>query len=365
MEELLEQLLDAAHLPTIATWHWTSLIGMMIVSIIALGKGADWLVDLSVALSLRWGMPRVVVGATVVSLGTTTPEAVVSVMAAIGGKPEIALGNAVGSIICDTGLILGIACLIAPLPIDRSIANRQGWMQFGAGFLLVALCVPWANPAAMFDFTRDAAGEFVGGGKLPQFGGWVLVALLIAYMWWSVVAAKAAPAEEDFDDPSSSGALGTFFSLIAAIAIVVVSSTLLIASAEELAFRMAIPRAVIAATVIAFGTSLPELTIAVTATLKGQGALAIGNVIGADILNVLFVAGVAATVTPQGLAAVPNFFAMQFPAMLFVLLVFRIGLSTAKNNELKRPFGFVLLAAYIAVTALSFLVARQQGLVVE
>lgn len=357
MEELLEHLLKAMHLPLVDAWHWTALMATMIVSIIALGKGADWLVDLAVTLSLRWGMPRVVVGATIVSLGTTTPEAVVSVLAALAGDPQIALGNAVGSIICDTGLILGIACLIAPLPIDRSIANRQGWMQFGAGFLLVGMCVPWGNLGNMFDLNNPN-----GGGNLPQAGGWVLVALLVAYMWWSVVAAKAAPddSEAEAEQPGA-GAIMTLLSLLGAIALVVVASALLIVSAKELAVRMSIPQAVIAATFVAFGTSLPELTIAITATLKGQGALAIGNVIGADILNVLFVAGVAAAVTPQGLEAVPNFFAMQFPAMLFVLLVFRIGIWSAQGGELKRPFGVLLLATYVVVTALSFLVSGNAG----
>jgi len=348
MEELLQDLLTALSLPRVELWHWAVLAAVMIVSIIVLGKSADWLVDLAVTLSLRWGMPRVIVGATVVSLGTTTPEAVVSVMAALGGSPQIALGNAVGSIICDTGLIMGIACLIAPLPIDRNVADRQGWMQFGAGFLLVAMCIPWTDPATMFTL----------GGNLPQMGGWIMVALLIAYMWWSVVTAKAAPGENNREEDSEGGgAIWTLVRLLVAIAILVVSSSLLIVTAKELAVRMAIPTAVIAATFVAFGTSLPELTVAVTATLKGQGALAIGNVIGADILNALFVAGVAAAVTPIGLNAVPNFYKMQFPAMLFVLLVFRIGLSTAKDGTLKRSFGVVLLLTYIAVTTLSFLVA--------
>lgn len=319
----------------------------MVVSIIALGKGADWLVDLAVALSLRWGMPRVVVGATIVSLGTTTPEAVVSVMAAIGGNAQIALGNAVGSIICDTGLILGIGCLIAPLPIDRRVANRQGWMQFGAGFLLVALCVPWAAPMAAFET----------GGTLPQLGGFLLTALLVAYLWWSVRMARSMPAEKEVGKPDEGGAIHTILFMIIAFASVVVSSAFLIATAKELATRLNIPPAVIAATLVAFGTSLPELTIVVTATLKGQGELAIGNVIGADILNVLFVAGVAAAVTPAGLLAVPNFFVMQFPAMLFVLAVFRAGIWFAKDGKLGRHFGIILLLTYVAVTALSYLLS--------
>ncbi|MBP87300.1 MAG: sodium:calcium antiporter [Planctomycetaceae bacterium] len=348
MESLLEDLLKALHLPLVPGWHWSALVTTMVVSILGLGKGADWLVDLAVSLSLRWGMPRVVVGATIVSLGTTTPEAVVSVMAAFAGSPQIALGNAVGSIICDTGLILGIGCLIAPLPIDPRVANRQGWMQFGAGFLLVALCFPWADPAS----------AFTTGGVLPQWGGWLLVGLLVAYLWWSVRMAHQMPAEEgSAAEAEEHGVFRIVLCMLAAFALVVVSSAFLIATAKELALRMEIPPAVIAATLVAFGTSLPELTIVVTATLKGQGELAIGNVIGADILNVLFVAGAAATVTPAGLLAVPNFFQMQFPAMLFVLLVFRIGIWEAKDRKLKRSFGVVLVAAYIAVTVLSFLVS--------
>ncbi|MBC8356750.1 MAG: sodium:calcium antiporter [Planctomycetes bacterium] len=334
----------------ISDWPWQAIAGVMVVSILALGKGADRLVEDAVKLSLRWGMPRVVVGATIVSLGTTTPEAVVSVMAAFQGRPDMALGNAVGSIICDTGLILGIGCLIAPLPIDRQLANRQGWMQFASGVLLVALCVPWTNLGA----------TFVNGGTLTQVGGWLLIGLLAVYMVWSIRIARTAPDTEELNRCEESGAAKILFSVLVAVIIVVAASSCLIATAEELAVRIHVPPSIIAATLVAFGTSLPELTIVVTATLKGQGELAIGNVIGADILNVLFVAGAAAAVTPQGLGANVHFFHMQFPAMLFVLIVFRIGIWTAKDGTLRRGFGFVLLGTYVAVTAISILVSGSE-----
>jgi len=156
--------------------HW-GLLGLVIaLSLGVLGKAADWLVDEAVALSEKSGIPKVVIGATVVSLGTTMPEAAVSVFAAIQGSPGLALGNAVGSIICDTGLILGLACLIAPLKLSRKIVNRQGWIQFFAGVLLVAACFPFANPGAVFET----------GGTLPQLVGFAFLAALGVYLWLSV-----------------------------------------------------------------------------------------------------------------------------------------------------------------------------------
>lgn len=329
----------------IAEWPTIALLGMMAISILVLGKAADWLVEEAVNLSLRSEMPRVVVGATVVSVGTTTPEAAVSVMAALSGNPGMALGNSVGSIICDTGLILGLACLWRPLPLDRRLVNRQGWVQFGCGVLLVLCCVPWTNPSITF---RD-------GGRLPQVAGFAFLILLGIYMAWSVRLARTAAQQED--EPANVSQQGILFSvlrLLLAVMIVLVSCSLLIASAQIVAERWQVPDGIIAATIVAFGTSLPELIIVLTATAKGQGELAVGNVIGADILNVLFVAGAAAAATPVGLAADKYFFAIQFPAMLVVLLVFRIGIWQAADNKLSRPFGVVLLATYVVYTIVSY-----------
>ena len=127
----------------------------------------------------------------------------------------------------------------------------------------------------------------------------------------------------------------------------------LIIVVRETALRLSIPESLIGATLVAFGTSLPELVTAVTAVRKGHGALAVGNVIGADILNVLFVAGAAAAVTPNGIAASVHFFRLLFPAMLTVLLVFRVGVLTSPKR-LGRPFGIILLAVYTAVTVVTY-----------
>ncbi len=314
---------------------------VIVVTLYTLGKGADWLVEEAVILSVRWGVPKVLIGATIVSLGTTTPEAAVSVLAAIKGNPDFALGNAVGSIICDTGLILGTAALIAPLPLNRRIVNRQGWLQLGAGVLLVVSCL------------------FVGteGRHLPQFMGFAFLVLLIAYMWqsirWSRDVDQDAVTEEVESAEGNANALFVVLKLVFAIAVVVASSWILIPAAKETAIRLHVPQSIIAASIVALGTSLPEFVTAVTAARRGHGELAVGNVIGADILNVLFVAGVSAAVTRGGLVAASHFFFILFPTMLFILVVFRIGIFTS-GDTLKRPFGVVLIAAYVAVMVVSY-----------
>lgn len=312
------------------------------------GKGADLLVDEAVSLSLRWGIPTTVIGATIVSLGTTTPEAAVSVLAAVKGSPDLALGNAVGSIICDTGLILGTATLISPLPLHRSIVNRQGWIQVGAGFLLVIASLPYASLHNIFS----------EGGLLPQWVGFLFVAMLIVYIVqsirWSQTARNGLPVEagEEVDVDKSRPAL-ILVRLLFAIFLVVGSSSVLIPAVKETALRLNVPQSIIAATLVAFGTSLPEFVTAVTAALKRHGELAVGNVIGADILNVLFVSGASAAVTGGGLAAPPHFFYLLFPVMLFILIVFRVGIFFS-GDQLKRPFGIVLLGIYVIGTVLSY-----------
>jgi cation:H+ antiporter len=310
-----------------------------------LAKGADILVAEAVTLSIRWGVPTLLIGATIVSLGTTLPETAVSVAAALGGRPGLALGNAVGSIICDTGLILGIAVLMRPIPLDKSIVNRQGWLQLGSGFLLVLMCVPWSSPAAAFS----------GGGRLPQWAGWLFLALLVFYIWKSIGWARRGEGPEleaAQEDPARTGLV--LLKLVLGMTLVILSSKVLIPAVEETAFRLHVPQAIIAATLVAFGTSLPELVTVITSVRRGHAALALGNVIGADILNVLFVAGMAAAVTSGGLHAEPRFFQLLFPAMLFILVVFRVSVWVS-GTHLRRWTGFVLLGTYVVVTVGSYM----------
>ena len=306
------------------------------------------LVQEAVALSLRWGVPKILIGATIVSIGTTLPEASVSVFAAISGNPELALGNAVGSIICDTGLILGLATVLSPLPLNKKIVNRQGWIQLSAGILLVLACIPYGSLNKTFS----------EGGGLPQYMGFIFLVLLIAYIWLTLKWVKTDTSEIAVDDERGnedpSKMAYTLCNLFFSIVIVVISSRILIPAVEETAVRLNVPDSIIAATLVAFGTSLPELITCLTAVTKGHGELAMGNIIGADILNILFVAGSASAVTLGGLSAPPHFFQFLFPAMLVILIVFRLGITFSKD-KLSRPFGFILLGIYATVTIMSYI----------
>lgn len=341
MEEQLAHLLRGI--------SWPSLAIIIITSLGILGKAADWLVRFAVRLSEMSGIPKLVIGATIVSLGTTTPEAVVSVLAAFQGKPGLALGNAVGSIICDTGLILGLACLISPLRLDRKVVNRQGWIQFGSGVLLVVASLPGLSVLSAFE----------SGGNLERSWGILFLVLLAVYIWQSIRWSRRGeittiPEElEEVSNQRETSVPWIMLQLLGAIALVVGASWVLIPAVSEAATRMSIPESIIAATMVAFGTSLPELVTAVTAARRGHGELAVGNVVGADILNVLFVAGASAAATPGGLMAPAHFFTLYFPSMLAILLVFRIGVWFS-GTHLRRPFGAILLATYLMVTVLSY-----------
>ncbi|MBI3666805.1 MAG: sodium:calcium antiporter, partial [Acidobacteria bacterium] len=271
--------------------HWSGLGLAILVSLTALAKAADWLVDEAVALSERSGLPKSIIGATIVSLGTTTPEVAVSVLAAIKGSPGLALGNAVGSIICDTGLILGLISIMAPLRLDRRIVNRQGWVQIGAALALVAASFPWRWPESFLS----------AGGNLSQAAGFVFLLALAAYLWVSARWVQQDWVQEDalleVHERDVAAAIPLIIAkLIVGLALVVLSAQVLIPAVIEAADRLHVPESVIAATVVAFGTSLPELVTALAAARRGHGELAVGTIIGADILNVLFVAGAAAAV---------------------------------------------------------------------
>ena len=330
MEQWIEHLLVG--LPSLG------LLLIIAVMLGTLGKGADWLVHEAVILSSRWGLSKAVIGATIVSIGTTTPEAAVSVLSAQQGEPGLALGNAVGSIICD-----------------RTLASRLSNVQLGAGILLVAVCLPWSSPASAFSV----------GGVLPQLAGVVFVILLALYIWQSIRWAGSTPSDSehtvevdraDKTDSAETGSFGTLLKLIGAIAIIVISAQILIPAVSIMSERIGVPKHIISATLVAFGTSVPELVTAIAAVRRGHGELVVGNVIGADILNVLFVAGVSASVTPGGLQADGQFFQFLFPAMLFVLIVFRFGIHLSVDY-LKRPLGVVLVSAWLLVTILSYVLS--------
>lgn len=341
------------------------LLVIVALSVAALGKGADWVVEGASGLAMRAGIPKVIIGATVVSLGTTAPEATVSVMAAWSGQAGLALGNAVGSIVADTALIFGLGCLIIALPADRFVLNRQGWVQTAAGVLLAGLCYT----AYVLQGDQAVLGRTVGLS---------LLALLAGYMAISVRWSKQHPHGEPFQIPEDMakttpltprteaiqrgwGAEIQIVMLALGLTVVILASRVMICSVMVLAQRWGVPRVVIAATLVALGTSLPEMVVGVASIMKGHAELLVGNVIGADILNVLFVVGASAAAAR--LPIIENgqaiFLYLHLPAMLAVLVLLRIMMTRSiARGHFRRWYGVPMLALYVVYVVSQFVVTR-------
>lgn len=336
-ETLLQDLL--ADLPT-----WALLL-IIAVCIAALSQGAEWMIDGVVDLSTRTGLPKIVIGATVVSLGTTLPEAFISVMAACMGNPGLALGNGVGSIIADTGLIFGLTCVLATVPINRFILNRTGWVQVGSATLLVVIAV-------MALYTAEP-------GTVPTLGrpvGILFLVLLAAYLYatyrW---AGRGGEVNDGENGPEGEKLLSLrlcWLLVIGGLLMIIAAARVLVPNASEIATRFGVPEDVIAATLVAFGTSLPELMTAVASVRKGQPEITVGNIVGADVLNTLFVIGAAAVAAP--LAIPDNFYYFHFPAMLIILYMFRSFISINKAGVFHRWQGGWLLAIYGTYVTLQY-----------
>lgn len=332
MEEIIQNYLGS----------FSTLVLFIIIAamLYTLSKGADILVDEAVGLSLQLGISKAIIGATIVSLGTTLPEASVSVLAALRGNPDLALGNAIGSIIADTGLIIGLAAFFGRLPVNQLIVQRQGKVQVWAGILLAFVSLP-----------------FLGGdGRISQWIGWLFLALLVIYIYTSMKWSKS-PIFQEAAAISGDEKTSLFLRLLklsAGILLVIISSIILIPAVEITAVRVGIPQSIIAATLVAFGTSLPELITAVTAARKGHGELAVGNIVGADILNVLFVVGGAAAVTKGGLNVPVTFYKLQIPTMLVMLLIFRFFSKSRKQEEITKAEGLVLLSLYFIYLGMNY-----------
>jgi cation:H+ antiporter len=320
------------------------LLAVIAVSVVVLSKGADWMIDGVVNLARRTGLPKIVIGATIVSLGTTTPEAIVSVTAAFMGNAGLALGNGVGSIIADTGLILGLTCMLAAVPVNHFILSRMGWVQVGSATLLVVLSL---GVAAFSDATP----------MLPRWVGVFFLILLAGYMYVSYLWARQGSLEllatETTLDDTPIPALSLSLVMIAGgLSLVIVAARILVPAASELAVRIGVPDDVIAATLVALGTSLPELTTAIASVRKGHPEITLGNVVGADVLNCLFVIGAAATARP--LAIPPNFFYFHFPAMLLILYSFRLFIAFNRKGYFSRWQGAWLLTIYLVYVGLQY-----------
>lgn len=330
------------------------LITTTVASMALLIKGADLTVDGAAGLAYRFGISEIIIGATIVSLGTTAPEVTVSVVAAWRGNPGLALGNAVGSVIADTGLIFGLGCLMVVLPANRYVLRRQGWVQFASAILLACVCY------IAFDANGDAA-------QITRAMGILFLALLVIYLFLSLRWSRKDSLRHANDSSVVSqqeskkiSGLMLLVTLTIGLIIVITASHILIGSGTTIAARIGVPEVVIAATFVAFGTSLPELATAVASLTKGRRELLVGNVIGADILNILFVIGASATAAPLPIidqaASIPAIFLyLHLPTMVLILISFRIFIAIAsRSGSFSRWMGVPLLVIYVGYLIIQY-----------
>ncbi|MDE0330362.1 MAG: calcium/sodium antiporter [Nitrospinae bacterium] len=297
--------------------------GLLIIT-----KGADWFTDGAVGVAEITGVPKVIVGATLVSLATTAPEFSVSVIAAWLEHPATSVGNAVGSTICNIGLILAVAFLLEPVSLAREDVLPKGLFMLMLGVLLLTL--GW-------------------DGKVARVEGVVLFIFVPVYLWFTMKRATWT----DFDFGSAmtdreTQHVGLRF--IAGSIAVVFGSVLLVQNAVHLARAMGVPELVIGLTLVAIGTSLPELITAVSASLSGHGDMAVGNVLGANVLNISWVLGGASLIAPLGIER--QSFVLDFPFMLLLMLMFLL-LAFWKRGMGRRA-GFMFLAGYVCYLSLMF-----------
>ena len=261
------------------------------------------------------------------------------------GNPGLALGNGVGSIIADSGLIFGLVCILTVVPVDRFILNRTGWVQVGAATLLVVI--------SLF-----ALAIMEDGPVLQRWVGVLFLALLGGYMYityhWAKQGVDFTGDEEEGDDSALMGTAKCWWCIVGGLFLVILGARLLVPSAAEIAHRIGVPEDVIAATMVAFGTSLPELMTAIAAVRRRHPEIMVGNVVGADVLNCLFVIGAAAAARP--LEIPQNFFTFHFPAMLLILYPFRLFIFMNKDGRFRRWQGVWLLGIYLLYLILQYAV---------
>jgi cation:H+ antiporter len=310
------------------------LVGLA-VGVAILVKSADWFTDAAIEVARRFRIPEIIVGATLVSLGTTLPEFAVSVTAAVVGKTDMAVGNAVGSTICNVGLILGLCAALSPMGVERKgfLTNGSGLLFIGTAFAVLGYVFPEGS----------------------RWTGAVMIGCLCFYIVSTLRAAMAhraetAGVEEAPHEGMSGGRIALMF-LVGAVG-VAGGSKLMVYCAEHIALRMGMSEAAIALTIVALGTSTPELVVSLTAIVKKKRGLSIGNVIGANILNLAWVMGVCSLITP--LPLVRRNLIFDLPTMVVMstlLLVF--GITGQKLSRWEGIVLFVLYAAYF-VTGLVF-----------
>ena len=315
---------------------------LFIAGLLCLIKGGDWFVDGASAMARKFHLPELLIGATVVSIGTTLPEVMVSTMSAVSGHGEIAYGNAIGSVICNAALIAAVTIAVRPGKTNPATLKTPVLFFFlSAAIYCVAAYV-------LGSFTRPV--------------GFVMLGLFIAYMIITVRQMKRSPEEAGASEAGESEELMPTWKMILCLvvggALIAVGARLLVDNGTLIAKGLGVPESVIALTFVALGTSLPELVTAITSLVKGHSDLSLGNVIGANVFNLVLVSGVSVTLAPfdvpvsAKLAGYNASLVLEIPLMLTVMLI--LTLPALLKGKLSRAQGILLLLIYAAFCAVQF-----------
>ncbi len=324
---------------------------LLVFGLIMLIKGGDWFVDAATSIAKRFHLPELLIGATVVSIGTTLPEVMTSAIGAASGSGAMAYGNAIGSIICNTSLIAAVTIAIKPAKADKKSLIFPVCFFFGAAAF-------YALNAYIF-------------GRFNLWMGLVLLAAFVAYMIINVINMKKNPApEEEHEEEqldcelpekaSNIGLIKDIGMLIVSALVIAVGADLLVDNAILIAEMFNVPQTIISLTIVALGTSLPELVTAITSLMKGHGALSLGNIIGANIFNLVLVSGAAISINPFDVPAEATFMGQNASFIFDIPLVFIVmgimTIPTIIKGKLSRWQGISLLCIYAAYCVLQFAV---------
>ena len=311
---------------------------LFIVGLLILIKGGDWFVDGASALARRFHLPELLIGATVVSIGTTLPEVMVSTMSALSGHGEIAYGNAIGSVICNAALIAAITIAVRPGRVDPKTLKTPVAFFFAAAAIY---CI--------------AAYVF---GRFTRVMGIIMLAMFVAYMAANVLQMKNTPAGEQEASEEEMPLAKTLILLVLGAVLIAVGANLLVDNGTLIAQALGVPESVIALTFVALGTSLPELVTAITSLVKGHSDLSLGNIVGANVFNLVLVSGMSITLAPftipqsATLFGINSSLVLDLPVMLAVMLILTV--PALVKGKLHRAQGILLLAIYAAFCAVQF-----------
>ena len=312
---------------------------LFVVGLVLLIKGGDWFVDGATGLARRFRLPDIIVGATVVSIGTTLPEVMVSATGALQGQGSMAYGNAIGSIICNTALIAAISVTFNPGPVNVKT------MKMPVVFFFVSVVV-YCVAAYLL-------------GAFPRWLGFVLLGIFVVYMLITVRQGLKNPeAAHEEEEEQATKLWQELVLLVVGAAVIAVGADLLVDNGTIIAQKLGVPETVIALTFVALGTSLPELVTTITSLRKGHASLGIGNVIGANIFNLVLVSGISVALAPfevpvgNTLFGINSSLVLDIPLMLTVMLLLTVPALLRK--KLGRWQGILLLAIYAAFCVIQF-----------